>query len=114
MEKPSFINSLSIRIKLNLTIAAIFIIVVCVVTAMHLKHEQEAMMELAKEQVTDLTTWYFDSLNTMMLTGTMKDCGILRKKLLARSNVTQARVIRGQPVTQQYGPGLTEKAAMDK
>ena len=50
----------------------------------------------------------------MMLTGTMAERSIIRKKLLAREGVVEARVIRGKPVSGQYGPGWPEEQAMDE
>ncbi|MDH5546645.1 MAG: methyl-accepting chemotaxis protein [Gammaproteobacteria bacterium] len=112
MEK--FFSKLSIRAKLNIIIAFIFLAVIAVATVVNVMSERRYILEVAKEQVTDLSYWYFDSLNTMMLTGTMEQRSILREKLLARSQVKEARVVRGEPVSHQYGPGLPEEQAVDE
>ena len=106
-------GGLSIRAKLNISIAIIFLLVMIFSTVVSVDRERQYALAVAKQQVTDLTTWYFDSLNTMMLTGTMDQRGLLREKLLSRDQVMEARVIRGLPVSFQYGPGLPDAQAVD-
>jgi len=107
-------KKVSIRIKVNLVVALVFLLVLAGITLFSLKQESAFMLRLAEEQVRDLTTWYFDSLNTMMLTGTMDQRAILRKKLLARPHVIDARVVRGKPVSNQFGIGFPDEQAVDK
>ncbi len=104
----------SLLAKVNLIVAFVFLFVTAVETFLSVKNERESYLRIAEEQVTDLTTWYFDSLNTMMLTGTMNQRTILRDKLLARPQVLEARVIRGQPVKQQFGVGFPEEQPIDE
>jgi len=108
------LNKFSIWAKINSIVALIFLLVITVVTLFSLHRERLYIQEIAEEQVRDLTTWYFDSLNTMMLTGTMDQRSILRGKLLARPQVIDARVVRGDPVNDQFGPGLPEEAPVDE
>ena len=89
-------------------------LIIGIATLIGMQRERAYMLEVAEEQVTDLSTWYFDSLNTMMLTGTMDQRGILREKLLARSQVKEARVIRGDPVKKQYGAGRPDEQPVDE
>lgn len=107
------LRSWSLRSKVNLTVSVSFLIVMTLVTSYNVRRESARLTEFAEEQTKDLTTFYFDSLNTMMLTGTMDQRGILRKKVLARSQVVDARVVRGEPVKQQFGPGFPEEQPID-
>jgi methyl-accepting chemotaxis protein WspA len=109
----SFSSRLSLRAKVNLFIVTIFILVLSLVTTFAVIHERDRLMEFAEQQVKEMTTLYFDSLNTMMLTGTMDQRSILRNKMLARKGIMVARVIRGQPVIGQYGPGSADEAPID-
>jgi methyl-accepting chemotaxis protein len=109
----SFISRLSLRAKVNLTVGIIFSLVLVLVTGFAVVHEHDRLMEVAENQVRDMTTLYFDSLNTMMLTGTMDQRSILRNKMLARKDILEARVIRGAPVRDQFGPGYPEEAPLD-
>ncbi|WP_455365174.1 methyl-accepting chemotaxis protein [Kaarinaea lacus] len=112
-EQLSFLNHLSLKAKVNITVGLIFLMVIVFVTYFAVSEESDRLMEAAEKQVTEITTLYFDSLNTMMLTGTMEQRSILRNKMLARKEVTDARVIRGQPVRNQFGPGFPEEEPLD-
>ena len=108
------LNNWTLRAKVNLTVGMIFLTVITLVTTYTVIRENDRLLEIAEVQTKDLTTLYFDSLNTMMLTGTMEQRNILRKKILARPEVIDARVLRGQPVIQQFGPGLATEVALDE
>lgn len=113
-EQLSFLNHLSLRAKVNMAVGMTFLMVLVFVTSFAVSEEKQRLMEAAEKQVTEITTLYFDSLNTMMLTGTMDQRSILRNKMLARKEVTDARVIRGQPVRGQFGPGFPEEEPLDE
>ena len=108
------ISRLSLLGKINIIVALVFLVVTTVETVISVQHDKDRFLEVAKDQVTDLTRWYFDSLNTMMLTGSMSQRSLLREKLLARSQIVDARVIRGAPVMQQFGKGLPEEQPVDE
>lgn len=110
----SIFSRLSVRTKINITVALIFISVVGSVTIYSGLRQKQAILELAEEQVKDMSTLYFDSLNTMMLTGTMDQRDILRQKMLRRNNIIEARVVRGLPVKGQFGQGFPEEQPMDE
>ncbi len=113
-ESGSMFGHLSVRVKINLTVATIFVFVISMVTGYTVYIEKQRAQDDAEERTRDLATFYFDSLNTMMLTNTMDQRSILRNKILKRNHVVDARVIRGEPVNQQYGPGLPEEAPVDE
>ncbi|KAF0190986.1 MAG: methyl-accepting chemotaxis protein WspA [Gammaproteobacteria bacterium] len=107
------LSRLSLAAKVSLMVGTIFITVVVAVTLFTAERNQERMLELVEHQTQDMTTSYFDSLNTMMLTGTMDQRSILRGKFLRRPNILEARVVRGELVSKQFGPGLPEEKAVD-
>ncbi len=113
-ESGSLFGHLSVRVKINLAVAIIFVFVISMVTGYTVYVEKLRAQDDAEERTKDLATFYFDSLNTMMLTSTMDQRSILRNKILKRNNVVDARVIRGEPVIQQYGPGFPEEAPVDE
>jgi methyl-accepting chemotaxis protein len=108
------LNRFPVLAKINFTVAVVFLLVVGSVTLYSGKREQDRVLELATNQTKDLTNDYFDGLNTMMLTGTMKQRDILRQKMLRRPNILEARVMRGEAVNKQYGPGTPDEAPVDK
>lgn len=113
LNNVKFISRLSIRFKISLAIIVIFALVIGVLTTYNAMRESARMMELVQRESKDMTTMYFDSLNTMMLTGTMDQRNILNKKILSREGVLEARILRGEPVIKQYGPGLPGSAPVD-
>lgn len=114
LSRIPMLNRMSLSAKVILAVASIFLVVISVMTTYNAIHEKDRLLELVESQTKDLTTVYFDSLNTMMLTGSMDQRELLIRKMMARPNVVEARVIRGEPVKQQYGPGLPAEQAVDE
>lgn len=54
---------------------------------------------------------YFDSINTLMLTGTMANRQILSDKIISQENITEAKILRAPKVTQLFGNGLPGQIA---
>ena len=105
-KKYSIFRNISIPTKINFTVGIGFVLVIMIVSSYIFYQDRARFLDLAIERATDLTTLYFDSLNTMMLTGTMSERKILQDKMMRRPHVLDIRVIRGQPVKQQFGPGF--------
>ncbi len=108
------LNRLPVLAKVNLTVALVFILVVGSVTFYSGVREKERVLALATSHTKDMTASYFDALNTLMLTGTMNQRDILRKKALRRHGVLDARVVRGEPVNKQFGPGTVDEQPVDE
>lgn len=113
LSRFGFPTRMSLPTKINVVIAITFLFVIVSVTFYTAHREKAHALEEAKQQTRDMTTFYFDSLNTMMLTGTMEQRTLLRNKILRRQGVIEARVVRGQPVKQQFGPGFADEQAID-
>ncbi len=107
-------SRLSLTAKINLAVALVFTTVILVSTLLDIQTQRARHLEEARARVADMTTWYFDSLNTLMLTGSMEQRALLRHKLLLRPGVEEARVVRGEPVIQQFGPGFPEERPQDE
>lgn len=56
---------------------------------------------------------YFDSVNTMMLTGTMSNRKIFQQKILSHDSIVEAKIIRGDIVNKLYGKGFSDQVAVD-
>lgn len=111
--KP-WLGHLPLRIKISFSIAIIFATVVSLMTSYNHSRENHRLEELSSKEVENLTTMYFDSINTLMLTGTMDQRRIFRNKMLARQGVVEARMIRGDAVSKQFGPGEADEQPMDE
>ena len=84
----------SVRFKINLTVTVIFLVVVSLLMIYTYISDRSKNLELAISQVKSMNTFYFDALNTMMLTGSIADRAILRDKMLRRPGVLDMRVNR--------------------
>lgn len=113
LNRMDFVSKQSIRKKVSFTIALIFALVIITITGYSIQRGKSQIMERVQQQADDMTTMYFDSMNTMMLTGTMDQRQIISQKMLAREGVLEARALRGRPVIDQFGPGRSEDAARD-
>jgi len=100
--------------KLNGSITAVFLLTAIAALGYSFSAERQRTAEMGQYYASEVTTFYFDSLNTMMLTGTMPERDILREKMLQRAGVLEARVIRGEPVSSQYGPGYDLEKPVDE
>lgn len=72
------------------------------------------MNSVLSEQLHDKASNYFDSLNMMMLTGTMAQKETLRQKALAQDGIEQVKVLRADAVSKLYGPGQPNQAPEDE
>ena len=75
--------------------------------------EDSLAEEFSTEQVKAIADSYFDGLNKLMLTGGMATRDELRQQVATQPNVVEARVIRGDGVSGQYGPGGAQEKALD-
>ncbi len=107
------ISRLSLLGKINIIVALVFLLVTSVETFFSAQNSKAQHLRAAQERVQDLTSMYFDSLNMMMLTGTMNQHDLLREKFLSSEKLLEVSVIRGDAVKAQYGPGSTSVRRLD-
>ncbi|MEJ2762406.1 methyl-accepting chemotaxis protein [Photobacterium sp. MCCC 1A19761] len=104
---------LTIAHKLLLTLFIVFAIVLITSLAYESRQQKALLESVISEQTLDKAGNYFDSLNMMMLTGTMSQRETLRDKVLSHKGIENVRVIRGPAVTKLYGPGFENQAPID-
>lgn len=105
---------LSITNKLLLTLITVFSLVLTISLFYQHSQQKQLLDEMVSEQMLDKASNYFDSLNMMMLTGTMSQRDTLRNKVLEQSGIEEARVIRSDKITSLFGPGFKEQKAQDE
>ena len=96
----------SIQTKVNAVLLTV-LLVVMVASMLFTRRSERAMVEDAMLQnVKDATDSYLDTLNIMMLTGTLAQFReIHREKVLSQPGITEAKVLRSQPVIDLFGAG---------
>ncbi len=97
-----------------LAFAAGLFLVILATSQVHFYFAQKDLAEeFAGSHVGDLADSYFDGLNKLMLTGAMDTRGELAQQIKGNPNVLEARVIRGEAVSSQYGAAGAHEAAVD-
>ncbi|OOE64137.1 methyl-accepting chemotaxis protein [Salinivibrio sp. IB282] len=99
--------------KILLALFLVFALVL-VTSLAYQSHQQKALMtSIVSQQTLDKASNYFDSLNMLMLTGTISQRNTLREKMLSHEGIEEARVIRAEAITRFFGPGNPEQAPKD-
>ncbi|MCP9337691.1 methyl-accepting chemotaxis protein [Stutzerimonas xanthomarina] len=114
MNTTSPARQMSVQTKINLALLVVFALVLAASLSYSAGSEKQLILHVVEQQTKDTADSYFDSINTMMLTGTMSQREVLRNKILARPGVIDARIVRGEPVTKVFGPGFDHQAPKDE
>ncbi|MBB6520538.1 methyl-accepting chemotaxis protein [Pseudoteredinibacter isoporae] len=78
-------------------------------------YDERSLAEgLVKDNMQTLASNYFDSVNAMMLTGSMANRKIIQDKLLQENDIVEARIIRGDKTREFYGDGFSDQRAIDE
>jgi methyl-accepting chemotaxis protein len=104
----------TITTKLLITLVTVFGIVLLASSTYQYLQQRDLINSVLSEQLHDKASNYFDSLNMMMLTGTMAQKETLRQKALAQDGIEQVRVLRADAVSKLYGPGQTNQTPQDE
>ncbi|MDN3610224.1 methyl-accepting chemotaxis protein [Vibrio ostreicida] len=104
----------TITTKLLVTLVTVFSLVLASSTGYQYWQQRELMNSVLSEQLHDKASNYFDSLNMMMLTGTMAQKETLRQKALAQDGIEQVKVLRADAVSALYGAGQLNQAPADE
>ncbi|HCG5524222.1 TPA: HAMP domain-containing protein [Vibrio parahaemolyticus] len=104
----------TITFKLLLALIVVFSCVLAASTAYQHYQQKTLINDVLSEQLHDKASNYFDSLNMMMLTGTMSQKETLRQKALAQEGIEQVRVLRADAVTKLYGTGQANQQPIDE
>ncbi|WP_038172493.1 MULTISPECIES: methyl-accepting chemotaxis protein [Vibrio] len=105
---------LTITTKLLITLLTVFGLVLVASTTYQYLQQRELINSVLSEQLHDKASNYFDSLNMMMLTGTMAQKETLRQKALAQDGIEQVKVLRADAVSKLYGPGQDNQVPTDE
>ncbi|WCP81207.1 methyl-accepting chemotaxis protein [Vibrio harveyi] len=103
----------TITFKLLLALIVVFTCVLAVSTGYQYYQQKTLINDVLSEQLHDKASNYFDSLNMMMLTGTMSQKETLRQKALAQEGIEQVRVLRAGAVSKFYGQGQANQQPLD-
>lgn len=96
----------SIQTKVNAVLLAVLLVVMVASMLFTIRSERAMVEDAMLQNVKDATDSYLDTLNIMMLTGTLAQFReIHREKVLSQPGITEAKVLRSQPVIDLFGAG---------
>lgn len=104
---------MTITTKLLLTLISVFALVLTGSTVYQYLQQRDLIHSILSDQLHDKASNYFDSLNILMITGTMAQKETLRQKALAQEGIEQVRIIRAPSVDKFYGPGGEDQLPVD-
>lgn len=106
-------KGLSISTKIDLALVFLFLVILLVSALYQFNSQRNLVEELVMDQTETLADSYFDNVNTLMLTGGMANKEIARKKVTAREEVLDARIIRGEGIIKLFGAGNEQNKIKD-
>lgn len=96
----------SIQTKVNAVLLAVLLVVMVASMLFTIRSERAMVEEAMLQNVKDSTDSYLDTINIMMLTGTLAQFReIHRDKVLSQPGITEAKVLRSQAVIDLFGAG---------
>jgi methyl-accepting chemotaxis protein len=104
---------MAIQTKVNLSLAFVFLIVLITSVSVIYRSETNLSSDIALKNTQNTAEAYFDSINIMMLSGAMANRQTLQSKILGNPELTEARIIRGEPVRSMYGEGTPDSHIQD-
>lgn len=96
----------SIQTKVNAVLLAVLLVIMVASMLFTIRSERVMVEEAMLQNIQDATDSYLDTLNIMMLTGTLAQFReVHREKVLSQRGITEAKVLRSKPVLDLFGPG---------
>lgn len=105
------LQQLSLAQKINLSLACIALAFLSTTIVFFYYDEQALAEDLLSKSIEATANSYFDSVNTMMLTGTTNNRQLIQNKLLAQEDIVEARIIRAKTLTDTFGAGFDDQQA---
>jgi len=104
-------RAISIQYKIYALLAVTGFLVLIASIINGSQQQQHLAQQTIESNIKLLADNYFDSINTLMLTGTMSNRSILTDKINNHPNIENANIIRGEQVKKLYGAGKTGEQA---
>lgn len=106
-------KTLSIRTVLLAALASAFTLVLIFTIIFSMTSQKSDLVHFSEKHVKAIGGAYFDSLNTMMLSGAIGNRDMLREKALNDPDILDIRVVRSDALNAMYGEGKKEEKAID-
>ena len=96
---------LHISLAKKINIALVVIGLVFLTTTIFFFYDDEKVLaeHFVEKNLESLALNYFDSVNTMMLTGTIANRKIIQDKIISQDDIIEARILRAPALTKTFG-----------
>jgi len=104
-------SQLSLATKINAALVLIAIAFLSTTVIFFYYDEKELSEGFVERNLESLALNYFDSVNTMMLTGTIANRKLIQSKIQSQDDIVEARIIRAPALTKTFGEGFNDQKA---
>ena len=102
-------HQMSLAKKINAALILIALIFLSTTVIFFYEDENTLSEHFVKRNLKSLALNYFDSVNTMMLTGTIANRSIIQNKIKSQDDIIEARIIRAPAVIKLFGEGHSDQ-----
>ena len=104
------LKQLSLAKKINMALVLIGIIFLSTTIFFFYDDEKQLAEHFVERNLESLALNYFDSVNTMMLTGTIANRQLIQNKILSQDDIVEARILRAPALTKIFGQGNSDQS----
>ena len=104
-------QQMSLAKKINAALVLIALVFLSTTIFFFYNDEKVLAEELVERNLESLALNYFDSVNTMMLTGTIANRKIIQDKIVSQNDIVEARIIRSPALNKVFGEGHADQSA---
>jgi len=101
----------SLAKKINAALVLIALVFLSTTIFFFYNDEKALAEDLVERNLESLAINYFDSINTMMLTGTIVNRKIIQDKIVSQDDIVEARIIRSPALIKIFGAGYADQSA---
>ncbi|MCW8865299.1 MAG: methyl-accepting chemotaxis protein [Colwellia sp.] len=104
-------QQMSLAKKINAALVLIALIFLSTTIFFFYNDEKVLAEHFVERNLESLALNYFDSVNTMMLTGTIANRKIIQDKIVSQDDIVEARILRAPALTKVFGAGNADQSA---
>ena len=111
LQEDFMLHQLSLAKKINLSLVLIALVFLSTTVIFFYMDEKKLAERFVERNIESIALNYFDSVNTMMLTGTVANRKLIQDKILSQDDIVEARIIRAPALIDLFGKGFDDQAA---
>jgi methyl-accepting chemotaxis protein len=104
-------QQMSLAKKINAALVLIALIFLSTTIFFFYDDEKALAEHFVERNLESLAINYFDSVNTMMLTGTIGNRQIIQNKIVSQDDIVEARILRSPALNKIFGDGYADQSA---